>query len=98
MIRSLKEGCSISIKAVPRASRNAIVAWEGDLLKVRIKAVPEKGDANEMLLSFLSDALRIPKSKIILAKGHTSRFKQVTFLDVTAQELQHKLQICMGAP
>lgn len=65
------------VKVIPKASKSEIVGWEGEVLKVRLKAVPEKGEANEELIRFLSREFKIPKSSITIVRGHTSREKTV---------------------
>ena len=55
----------------------------GDGYQVRLKAPAVDGKANEALIKFLSDLLDIPKSKIVLKKGHTSRIK---CLDIDEKE------------
>jgi uncharacterized protein (TIGR00251 family) len=42
---------------------------------VRIRAPAVNGKANEHLIEFLSEVLEVPKSKIIVKKGLTSRQK-----------------------
>jgi uncharacterized protein YggU (UPF0235/DUF167 family) len=37
-------------------------AYENKILKVRLHAVPEKGQANEELIDFLADEFNLPKS------------------------------------
>src|SRR5262245_42152561 len=44
-------------------------------LQVRLKATAIDGKANEHLVEFLSEVLAVPKSKIELLKGHTSKYK-----------------------
>jgi uncharacterized protein (TIGR00251 family) len=67
----------IQVKVTPNASRNQILGWEGEVLKVRIKGVPEKGRVNEELIEFLADEWDIPKSRIAILSGHTSRLKRL---------------------
>lgn len=67
----------LRVKVIPKASKSEIVGWEGEVLKVRLKAVPEKGEANEELIRFLSREFKIPKSSITIVRGHTSREKTV---------------------
>lgn len=43
--------------------------------KVSVKAVPEKGRANEAAIGALSKFFKIPKSKITLRSGGSSREK-----------------------
>lgn len=37
----------LSLKLVPGSSRDEVVGWLGDSLKVKVKAPPEKGRANK---------------------------------------------------
>lgn len=67
----------LAVKVTPNASKNQIVGWEGDVLKVRIKGVPEKGKVNEELVEFLADQLGVSKSQITIVAGHTSRQKRL---------------------
>ena len=48
-----------------------------DDVKIRIKAVPEKGKANEALLKLLADELNISKSLLTIVRGHATRIKHV---------------------
>lgn len=57
------------------ASKNEIVGWENGFLKIKIKAVAEKGKANLALIAFLAEMLHLPKSQIQIIKGHKSNKK-----------------------
>lgn len=78
----------LSVKVIPKSSKNTIVGWENGYLKIRLHAVPEKGEANEELIAFLSDILNIPKSRILLLRGHAGRLKQLELVDFTEEELK----------
>lgn len=65
------------VKVTPKSSKNALAGWEGDYLKIKLRAIPEKGSANEALINFLSEILNIPKSSIKIISGQTSRLKRV---------------------
>jgi len=43
--------------------------------QIRLKAPAVDGKANEHLVAYLSEILELPKSKIVLKKGQTSRIK-----------------------
>lgn len=91
MFKQVKEGIQISVKATPRASQNAMSGWEGENLKIRLKAVPEKGNANETLCKFLADYLDISPSQVTLISGHTGRLKRVLIQGVSIEKLRERL-------
>ena len=62
-------GC-LSLKIVPGSSRDEVVDWLGDALKV--KAPPEKGQANEAVVALLADRLGTDASITTVVSGHGS--------------------------
>lgn len=69
----------LKVKIIPNASRNKIVGWHNDALKIKIKAPPRKSKANKELTSFLAKEWNIPKSSIEIIKGEKSRIKVLKF-------------------
>jgi uncharacterized protein (TIGR00251 family) len=65
----------VSLKVVPGSSRDEIVGWLGDSLKVKVKAPPEKGRANEAVVALLAERLGIDASSIAVVSGHGSPAK-----------------------
>ncbi|MFM7075771.1 MAG: DUF167 domain-containing protein, partial [Planctomycetaceae bacterium] len=49
----------LEVKVVPGSSRDQIVGWLGDALKIKVTAPPEKGKANERVVELLAGALGI---------------------------------------
>ncbi|NNM43236.1 MAG: DUF167 domain-containing protein [Chlamydiae bacterium] len=88
MFQESAKGVTLSIKVLPKSSFTGYVGFENGVLKVKLKAVPEKGKANEELIAFLSSSLRIPKSKILLLRGETSKQKTVCFLGMKKEEVE----------
>lgn len=62
------------LKIKPNQRFNGVELIEGQWT-VRVKAPAIDGKANEGLIEYLSEILRIPKSKITLLKGPTSKIK-----------------------
>ena len=62
----------LSLKVVPGSSRDEIVGWLGDSLKVKVKAPPEKGRANEAVVTLLAERLGFGTSSITVVSGHGS--------------------------
>ncbi len=68
----------IKIKLIPRSSKNEIVGeMEDGTIKVKLKAPPTHGEANKSLIQFLSKNWKMPKSKIEIVRGKTSRLKTI---------------------
>lgn len=72
----------LAIKVIPNAKKNEVIGWINNELKIRIAAVPEKGNANEEVVNFLAKYLKISKTKITLIKGATSRHKLLKIEDI----------------
>jgi uncharacterized protein (TIGR00251 family) len=53
------------------------VGNHGDRLKIKIKAPPQDGEANQELSDYFSETFKIPNSRIHLLKGQSSRQKDV---------------------
>jgi uncharacterized protein (TIGR00251 family) len=68
------------VKVTPNSSKNKIGEVfidekNQEHLKINICAVPEDDKANEELIKFLSKTFKIPKSKIEILRGNSSRMK-----------------------
>jgi len=78
----------VEVKVTPRASTTEVVGWEGDRLRVRVAAPPEKGKANQELIRFLRKRL---KRRVELISGETSRIKRVEIEGIELAELRGRL-------
>lgn len=79
------EGTVVSVKAVPRSSKQGIDGLYGtEALKVRIKAAPVEGKANKELAEVLARSLGIPKSAVEIKAGAASKHKRVLLRGVDA--------------
>jgi len=67
----------IAVKVVPGSSRDQIVGWLGDALKIKVMAPPEKGRANEAVVELLAEKLGINAADIEVTSGHSSPSKVV---------------------
>lgn len=90
MWKETPEGILISIKVIPKANRSEIVGFEADTLKIRLAALPEKGQANTELIRFLAHFFHIAKSHVSILQGETSRRKKV-MIKISKEKLQEKL-------
>jgi uncharacterized protein (TIGR00251 family) len=60
-------------------------------LAMKVRAVPQKGRANSAAIAFLAKKLGVPKSKISIASGSTSRLKTLRIED-DPQAILQKLE------
>lgn len=67
----------ITVKVVPGSSRDQIVGWLGDALKIKVAAAPEKGKANKAVVKLLAKTLGIGTDAIEVVSGHTSPSKVI---------------------
>ena len=71
------KGSLISLYIQPGASKSEIGGEHDGRLKIKIKAPPRDGEANEALIDFLSEFLKVPKKNVFLINGESSRQKLV---------------------
>ena len=77
------DGLELRVRLTPRGGRDAIDGVEAlsdgrRVLKVRVRAAPEDGAANEAVRRLLAKAMGLPASAVNLETGATARLK--TFL------------------
>jgi uncharacterized protein YggU (UPF0235/DUF167 family) len=90
-------GISVSLRVTPRGGRDDIDGIEtlADgrcVVKLRVRAVADGGEANRAVTEYLARALGVPKSSVRLVSGATSRLKQVA-VDGDAKKLGEALRV-----
>lgn len=78
------DGAMLTLKIVPRASRDEVAGRHGEALRIRLRAPPVDQQANRALADFLGRALDVPRSRIEILSGGASRHKRVLVRGVTA--------------
>lgn len=81
----------LTVRLTPRAGRDAIDGWAGDVLRVRVAAAPTDGQANDALVRLIAKTLRIAPSRVAIKTGTQSRTKVLEVEDVAADELRAAL-------
>jgi uncharacterized protein (TIGR00251 family) len=80
--RAVSDGVQLAVRVTPRGGRDAIdgietLSDDRSVLKLRVRAVAEGGEANRAVIELLAKSLGVSKSAIRLRSGATSRLKQV---------------------
>lgn len=67
----------LRVKVVPNAPKNEVIGYmdDGETLKVKIHAVPEKGKANKELIKFFVQEYSLQDREIVIISGKNDRLK-----------------------
>jgi uncharacterized protein (TIGR00251 family) len=84
-------GATFAVKVHPRAKKNAITGTVGDALKLSLTAPPVDGKANEACIDFFAKLLKVPRSSVTIAAGHSSRNKIIRVAGLQAEEVRKRL-------
>lgn len=72
----------LKIKVTPRGSKTGILGTLPDgTIRIKLTAPPVDGAANEALIKFIAEEYKIPKTKITIKSGQTSRIKTILIAD-----------------
>jgi uncharacterized protein YggU (UPF0235/DUF167 family) len=76
------QGISVALRVTPRGGRDDIDGVETlangrTVIKIRVRAIAEGGEANRAVTELLAKALVVPKARVRILSGVTSRLKQV---------------------
>ncbi len=72
-----KPAAILSIRVIPRSPRTRVDGRRGDAVLIRLNAPPVEGAANDALIAFLSETLKLPRRNIRIVAGEKSRDKRV---------------------
>ncbi len=81
----------LTLHIQPGAKRTEIAGTHGEALKVRLGAPPVDGKANDCLIAYLAERFGVPKSRVVLESGMTSRSKRVRIIGVDVELAVTKL-------
>ena len=85
-----REGLAVRVRVTPNSGANRIEAVETrddgtEVIRVRVRAAPDNGKANDAVIALLAAALGVPKSAVCLTSGATARQKALHIAGDPAQ-------------
>jgi hypothetical protein len=89
--RDVADGCTVSVRVHPGARRNAVGGIHDGAVKISLTTPPVDGRANEALIAFVAELLRIPKSRVSLVAGMTGRAKVLRVIGKSSTEVKAAL-------
>ena len=70
-------GSRLRLRVKPGARRDRLVGAHGGALKLEVAAPPERGRANDAVVSLVARILGVPRSAVAVSVGGTSQNKAV---------------------
>ncbi len=83
----------IVVQVQPNAGQNQVLGFKDEVLYVRIAAPPIKGKANQELIKFLSDILKVSKSNLTIEKGMAGKRKVIGISGLTQDQVMRRSQM-----
>jgi uncharacterized protein (TIGR00251 family) len=81
----------LTVKVHPRARRSALAGRLGDVWKLALAAPPVDGKANDECVRFFAALAGVPRSRVRIVMGLTSRLKVVEIEGVPQEDLERRL-------
>ena len=81
----------LTVKVHPRAKRSAITGQYGDAWKLDLAAPPVDGKANDECVRFFAELADVPRARVRIVTGATSRMKVVEIEGLGQAELERLL-------
>ena len=81
----------LHVRVQPRASREEIVGWQDDALRVRVTAPPVEGEANTAVRQLVARALGIAPSTVALVRGDRSRDKVFRIVGLSLADVRARI-------
>ncbi|MBP1887730.1 DUF167 domain-containing protein [Sinorhizobium mexicanum] len=99
-LTSLDDHVRLTVRLTPNGGRDTIDGFESaadgeEYLKVRVRAVPEKGKANQALIALLAKQFGIAKNRIALVSGDTQR-KKILRIEADPEDIIKRLAEIVG--
>lgn len=95
------QGVAVAVRVTPRGGRDDIDGLETlsdgrPVVKVRVRAIADGGEANRAVTELLARAVGVPKRNVRLLSGATSRQKQIA-IDGDPKQLGEALRRLVAA-
>ena len=81
----------LKLHVTPGAREDRIIGWREGSLRLKVRARPEKGRANEAALRLLAGRLGLRRASLGIVRGAASRDKLVEVDGLSEDELRRRL-------
>lgn len=78
----------LEVKVVPASSKNAWIAGNEEVIRIKIAAAPTDGKANAALIKFVAQSLGCRKADVVILSGEHSRVKRLQIPALVLKNLE----------
>jgi uncharacterized protein (TIGR00251 family) len=84
-------GVTFAVRVQPRATKSGVAGELDGVLKIRLAAPPVEGQANEELVRLLAELFDVPRRRVAILSGQTSKNKVVSVSGISVDEVSRVL-------
>ncbi len=88
VLKIVDDGIILRLRISPNASKNQFIFAE-DMIKLKITAQPIENKANKAVVEYLSKLFKVPKTKITILKGDTSKEKTLLIKSTDMEKIEN---------
>lgn len=92
-VKAVPGGVVFKVRVTPRSACDGLAGIHGDALKVRLAAPPVDGAANEACVAYLARCLDLPRGRVIIVSGWSSREKLIRVEGVDEARLRRAFDL-----
>jgi uncharacterized protein (TIGR00251 family) len=81
----------ISVRVTPRSKKDELLGWQDGVLRVKLRAPPVEGRANEALCRYIASLLGVAASSVEVVSGATGRSKRLRIAGLSSDAVREKL-------
>ncbi|MGD0002755.1 MAG: DUF167 domain-containing protein [Anaerolineaceae bacterium] len=87
-----KFGAAITVRVIPRSSRNEIAEILPDgTIKIRLTSIPEEKELNRALLNYLAKIFNVSINQLEVVAGFNRSDKLITILGIDTDTVQKRV-------
>lgn len=87
VIKQDASSVSFDVRVTPRAKRARVGPVVDGCLKIAVTAAPVDGEANAAVIAYLAKTLDVPRSRVFIRRGDSSRRKSVRIDGLSAAQV-----------
>ena len=88
VLKIVDDGIVLRLRISPNASKNQFI-FADDMIKLKITAQPIENKANKAVIEYLSKLFKVPKTKITILKGDTSKEKTLLIKTTDMEKIEN---------